>query len=111
MDMSVWFLVGAIFGFLHAVRVCHGGNRVCPREKRRKHHHEEPDGLLHPGTVVFIFAGYGLMMGEHGSLGLIGKPEWGMFRDFDGFDWSSFLFQLVFCATAATGSTARPQRT
>ena len=54
------------------------------------------------GTVVFIFLGYGLMMGDHGSTGLIGKPEWGMFTEFTEFDWSGFVFQLVFCATAAT---------
>ena len=52
------------------------------------------------GTMMVFLLGCDLMMGQHGSLGLIGKPERGMFLDFEGFDRSSFVFQLVFCATA-----------
>ena len=54
------------------------------------------------GTVVFMLLGYGLMMGEHTFFGLIGKPDLTLFTDFERFDWSAFVFQLVFCATAAT---------
>lgn len=54
------------------------------------------------GTVMFAFLGYGLMMGEHVFFGLIGKPSLQLFTDFQNFDFSSFVFNLVFAATAAT---------
>jgi Amt family ammonium transporter len=54
------------------------------------------------GAVVFIVLGYGIMMSENYFFGVIGCPNWQMFTDFENFDWSSFVFQLVFCATAAT---------
>lgn len=54
------------------------------------------------GTVVFMALGYGIMNSENYFFGLIGLPEYQMFTDFYGFDWSNFFFQLVFCATAAT---------
>ena len=54
------------------------------------------------GTVVFIFLGAGLLMGEDALFGLLGVPNLDMFTDFANYDWSSFFFNLVFCATAAT---------
>ena len=54
------------------------------------------------GTIVFIFLGYGIMNSENYFFGLIGMPEYQMFTNFAGFDWSNFFFQLVFCATCAT---------
>lgn len=54
------------------------------------------------GTVVFIIIGFGIMMGEDALGGLIGMPTLGIFSDYANFDWSSFVFNLVFCATAAT---------
>ena len=54
------------------------------------------------GTVVFMLLGYGIMNSEHYFFGLIGRPEYQLFQDYYGFDWSNFFFQLVFCATAAT---------
>ncbi|MDD6573237.1 MAG: ammonium transporter [Thermoflexaceae bacterium] len=54
------------------------------------------------GTVVFIFLGSGLLLGEDALAGLIGLPTMGIFNDFYNFDWGSFVFNLVFCATAAT---------
>ena len=53
------------------------------------------------GTVVFIFIGFGLLMGED-LLGFIGKPGFDLFTAYDSFDFSSFVFNLVFCATTAT---------
>ena len=38
---------GRCVGVFHAVRLCHGGDRVYPSEKRGQYHHEEPDGFLH----------------------------------------------------------------
>ena len=54
------------------------------------------------GAVMFILLGFGLMMGEECLGGLIGMPTLGVFTDYAHFDWSNFVFNLVFCATAAT---------
>ncbi len=57
------------------------------------------------GTVVFILLGFGLMMSEDYIMGVIGVPNLDIFKDFGGFiseNASSFVFNLVFCATAAT---------
>ncbi len=35
-------------------------------------------------------------------VGLIGKPGFDIFTSYANFDWSSFVFNLVFCATTAT---------
>ena len=53
------------------------------------------------GTVVFILIGFSLLMGED-LLGFIGKPGFDLFTAYDNFDFSSFVFNLVFCATTAT---------
>ncbi len=53
------------------------------------------------GTVVFILIGFGLLLGED-LLGFIGKPGFDIFTAYESFDWSSFVFNLVFCATTAT---------
>lgn len=52
------------------------------------------------GTVVFVLIGYSLMCGE--SNGFIGKLSSNIFSDFGNFEWGNFVFNLVFCATAAT---------
>lgn len=54
------------------------------------------------GAVMFILLGFGLMMGEECLGGLVGMPTLGVFTDYANFDWSNFVFNLVFCATAAT---------
>ena len=54
------------------------------------------------GTVVFSLLGFGLMMSEDYIAGFIGIPNLNMFTDWANFDWNNFVFQLVFCATAAT---------
>ncbi|MEE3497634.1 MAG: ammonium transporter [Ruminococcus bromii] len=54
------------------------------------------------GTVVFSVLGFGLMMSEDYVAGFIGIPNLNMFTDWANFDWNSFVFQLVFCATTAT---------
>ena len=54
------------------------------------------------GTVVFILIGFSLMCSEDYLFGLIGVPNLGIFMDYANFDWSNFVFNLVFCATTAT---------
>lgn len=53
------------------------------------------------GTVVFILIGFSLLLGED-LLGFIGKPGFDIFTAYGDFDFSSFVFNLVFCATTAT---------
>ena len=50
------------------------------------------------GTVAFYLLGYNLLCGDGGFIG------WGLnpFAHFGETDWSGFVFNLVFCATAAT---------
>ncbi len=55
------------------------------------------------GTVVFIFIGFGLMLGEDALAGLVGIPNLDILGNFTDFDrCAEFVFNLVFCATAAT---------
>lgn len=55
------------------------------------------------GTVVFILIGFGLMLGEDALFGLVGVPTLDILTSFTNFDrCAEFVFNLVFCATAAT---------
>ena len=54
------------------------------------------------GTVMFVLLGFSLMMSENYLFGLIGVPNLQIFTNFADFNFSSFVFNLVFCATAAT---------
>ena len=101
MDMSVWYLVGAMLVFFMQcgfamvetgfTRAKNAGNIIMKNLM---------DFCI--GTVVFIALGYGIMNSANYFFGFIGMPEYQMFTDFYGFNWSNFFFQLVFCATAAT---------
>ena len=53
------------------------------------------------GTVTFVLIGFGLFLGED-LVGIIGKPGFDIFTSYESFDWSNFVFNLVFCATTAT---------
>ena len=53
------------------------------------------------GTVVFILIGFSFLLGED-NLGFIGKPGFDIFTAYSNFDFSNFVFNLVFCATTAT---------
>ena len=53
------------------------------------------------GTVMFILIGFGFLLGEDVA-GFIGKPGFDLFTAYDNFNFSGFVFNLVFCATAAT---------
>lgn len=53
------------------------------------------------GTVVFILIGFSFLLGED-FMGFIGKPGFDIFTAYSNFDFSNFVFNLVFCATTAT---------
>lgn len=57
------------------------------------------------GTVVFMLLGFSLLIGQEAVGGFIGVPTMRLFSDFSTFvaeNASNFVFNLVFCATAAT---------
>lgn len=98
---SVWFLIGAAFVFFMQAgfamvetgftRAKNAGNIIMKNLM---------DFCI--GTVVFLFLGFSLMMAEDTVMGLAGIPNMDLFTNFAEFNWSSFVFNLVFCATAAT---------
>ncbi len=97
---SVWFLIGAAlvfwmqagFAMVEAgfTRAKNTGNIIMKNLM---------DFCI--GTVVFILVGFGFLMGED-LLGFIGRPGFDIFTAYGSFDYSSFVFNLVFCATTAT---------
>ena len=54
------------------------------------------------GTVMFILIGFGLFLGEDALGGFLGLPNFDIINNYACFDWSNFVFNLVFCATTAT---------
>ena len=97
---SVWFLIGAAlvfwmqagFAMVEAgfTRAKNTGNIIMKNLM---------DFCI--GTCTFILIGFSLFLGED-MVGLIGKPGFDVFTSYANFDWSNFVFNLVFCATAAT---------
>lgn len=97
---SVWFLIGAAlvfwmqagFAMVEAgfTRAKNTGNIIMKNLM---------DFCI--GTVVFILIGFSLLLGED-LVGLIGKPGFDIFTSYADFNWSNFVFNLVFCATTAT---------
>ena len=111
MTVEFWFLIGAALFFLMQAgfamvetgftRAKNAGNIIMKNLM---------DFCI--GTVVFSLLGYTLMMGEDTLFGLIGIPNLDMFTHFKEFitspgdgsftGASTFVFNLVFCATTAT---------
>ena len=97
---SVWFLIGAALVFWMQAgfamvetgftRAKNAGNIIMKNLM---------DFCI--GTVVFIIIGASLLLGED-LLGFIGKPGFDIFTAYSNFNFSSFVFNLVFCATTAT---------
>lgn len=97
---GIWFLIGAALVFLMQAgfamvetgftRAKNAGNIIMKNLM---------DFCI--GTVVFAVLGFGLMFGEDIG-GFIGIPTFDLFTDYGAFDWPNFVFNLVFCATAAT---------
>lgn len=56
------------------------------------------------GTVSFMFLGASLLLGSNDWAlgGFMGKPSLDLFTNYQNYDWKNFVFNLVFCATAAT---------
>ena len=102
---GIWFLIGAALVFLMQAgfamvetgftRAKNAGNIIMKNLM---------DFCI--GTVVFVLLGFSLMMAEDYVFGIIGIPNLRILTDFGGFlkdgNAPSFVFNLVFCATAAT---------
>lgn len=100
---KIWYLIGAAFVFFMQA----GFAMVEAGFTRRKNAgniimKNLMDFCL--GTVAFLLLGYSLMMGPDTGSGLVGWMDFtkGPLFDFTNTDWSLFVFNLVFCATAAT---------
>jgi Amt family ammonium transporter len=101
MDFQIWFLVGVAlvffmqcgFAMLEAgfTRAKNAGNIIMKNLM--------DFGL---GAISFLLLGYCLLAAEDYVFGLIGIPNLGVITDYQNFNYSDFIFNLVFCATAAT---------
>ena len=97
---AVWFLIGAAFVFFMQA----GFAMVETGFTRAKNAANIIMKNLMDfciGVPVFILIGFGLLFGEDVA-GLIGKPGFDIFTAYESFDWSGFVFNMVFCATTAT---------
>jgi len=111
MTVEFWFLIGAalVFWMQAGFAMCETG---FTRAKNAGNILMKNLMDFCIGTVVFSLLGYSLMMGEDTLFGLIGKPNLDLFLHFREFiaspadgsftGASTFVFNLVFCATTAT---------
>ena len=97
---GVWFLLGAalVFWMQAGFAMCEAG---FTRAKNTGNIIMKNLMDFCIGTVVFILIGFGLFLGED-MMGIIGKPGFDIITGYADFDWSNFVFNLVFCATTAT---------
>ena len=97
---GVWFLIGAalVFWMQAGFAMCEAG---FTRAKNTGNIIMKNLMDFCIGTVVFILIGFSFFLGED-YLGIIGKPGFDIITDYANFDWSNFVFNLVFCATTAT---------
>ncbi|SET66981.1 ammonium transporter, Amt family [[Clostridium] aminophilum] len=97
---GVWFLIGAalVFWMQAGFAMCEAG---FTRAKNTGNIIMKNLMDFCIGTVVFILIGFGLFLGED-CIGIVGKPGFDIFTNYAAFDWSNFVFNLVFCATTAT---------
>ncbi|MGN1163974.1 MAG: ammonium transporter, partial [Candidatus Ornithospirochaeta sp.] len=97
---SVWFLIGAalVFWMQAGFAMCEAG---FTRAKNTGNILMKNLMDFCIGTVMFVLIGFSLFLGED-WLGILGKPGFDIFTSYGSFDYSNFVFNLVFCATTAT---------
>ena len=98
---SVWFLVGAAFVFW-----MQAGFAMCEAGFTRA---KNAGNIIMKnlmdfciGTVMWFICGASLMLGENILHGFAGGFSFDVFTRYGSFDYSAFVFNLVFCATTAT---------
>ena len=97
---SVWFLIGAalVFWMQAGFAMCEAG---FTRAKNTGNILMKNLMDFCIGTVMFVLIGFSLFLGED-WLGILGKPGFDIITNYQNFDYSNFVFNLVFCATTAT---------
>ncbi|MCQ2509261.1 MAG: ammonium transporter, partial [Lachnospiraceae bacterium] len=98
---GVWFLIGAalVFWMQAGFAMCEAG---FTRAKNSGNIIMKNLMDFCIGTVMWFIIGSSLMLGENMLGGFAGKFSFDVFSNFANFDYSSFVFNLVFCATTAT---------
>ncbi len=98
---SVWFLIGAAFVFW-----MQAGFALCEAGFTRA---KNAGNIIMKnlmdfciGTVMWFLLGASLMLGDNVLGGFSGSLSFDVFTGYSGFDYSAFVFNLVFCATTAT---------
>lgn len=98
---SVWFLIGAAFVFW-----MQAGFAMCEAGFTRA---KNAGNIIMKnlmdfciGTVMWFLLGASLMLGDNVLGGFSGSLSFDVFTGYAGFDYSAFVFNLVFCATTAT---------
>ncbi len=98
---AVWFLIGAAFVFW-----MQAGFAMCEAGFTRA---KNAGNIIMKnlmdfciGTVMWFICGASLMLGPNILNGFMGSFSFDVFLHYDQFDYSAFVFNLVFCATTAT---------
>ncbi len=109
---GVWFLIGAalVFWMQAGFAMCEAG---FTRAKNSGNIIMKNLMDFCIGTVMWFICGASIMLGENMLGGFSGRFTFDVFTNFENFDFSGFVFNLVFCATTATivsGSMAERTR-
>ncbi len=98
---GVWFLIGAalVFWMQAGFAMCEAG---FTRAKNSGNIIMKNLMDFCIGTVMWFICGASLMLGENMLGGFAGKFSFDVFSNYGSFDYSGFVFNLVFCATTAT---------
>ena len=98
---AVWFLAGAalVFWMQAGFAMCEAG---FTRAKNAGNIIMKNLMDFCIGTVMWFICGASLMLGENILHGFAGGFSFDVFTKYGSFNYSSFVFNLVFCATTAT---------
>ena len=98
---AVWFLIGAAFVFW-----MQAGFAMCEAGFTRA---KNAGNIIMKnlmdfciGTIMWFICGASLMLGSNILHGFAGGFSFDVFTKYGSFDYSAFVFNLVFCATTAT---------
>ena len=98
---AVWFLIGAalVFWMQAGFAMCEAG---FTRAKNAGNIIMKNLMDFCIGTVMWFICGASLMLGPNILKGFAGGFSFDVFSHYGSFDYSAFVFNLVFCATTAT---------
>jgi len=98
---AVWFLIGAalVFWMQAGFAMCEAG---FTRAKNAGNIIMKNLMDFCIGTVMWFICGASLMLGTNVLNGFMGGFSFDVFSNYGNFDYSAFVFNLVFCATTAT---------